>query len=31
MGHENVPDKALIICVSIKSKSLPHDYSVSDM
>ena len=31
MGHKNVPDKALIICVSTKSKSLLHDYLVSDM
>ena len=31
MGHENVLDKALIICVSTKSKSLLHDYLVGDM
>ena len=31
MGHENMPGKALIIDVSTKSKSLPHDYLVSDI
>ena len=31
MGHKNIPGKALIIGVSTKSKSLIHDYLVSDM